>query len=121
MKVLITGGSGQLGYDIIKVFKEKDIEIIHPTSIEMDITDKDNVIKVIQDYKTYGKYFGIKLSEENKKQFYISEGSTHGFLVLRDVAKFAYKVTDYYHPNNEGGIILNDSTINIKWPGIIKK
>ena len=51
MKVLITGGSGQLGYDVIKVFKEKDIEIIYPTSIEMDITDKDNVIKVIQDYK----------------------------------------------------------------------
>ncbi|MBO5414735.1 MAG: sugar nucleotide-binding protein [Bacilli bacterium] len=51
MKVLITGGGGQLGYDVIKVLKEKDIESIHPTSIEMDITDKDNVIKVIQDYK----------------------------------------------------------------------
>lgn len=51
MKVLITGGSGQLGYDVIKVFKEKDIEIVYPTSIEMDITDKDNVNKVVQDYK----------------------------------------------------------------------
>ncbi len=81
----------------------------------------DVAVDLRKDSKTYGKYFGIELSEENKKQFYISEGFAHGFLVLSDVAEFAYKVTDYYHPNDEGGIIWNDPTINIKWPGIIKK
>ena len=64
---------------------------------------------------TYGKWFGVELSEENKKQFYISEGFAHGFLVLSDVAEFCYKVTDFYHPNDEGGIAWNDPQIGIEW------
>ena len=47
---------------------------------------------------TYGKWFGVILSAENKKQFYIPEGFAHGFLVLSDEAEFAYKCTDFYHP-----------------------
>ena len=70
--------------------------------------------------KTYGKWFGIELSEENKKQFYISEGFAHGFLVLSDEAEFCYKVTDFYHPEDEGGIAWNDPDIGIDWPQIIK-
>lgn len=65
--------------------------------------------------KTYGKWFGVELSEENKKQFYISEGFAHGFLVLSDVAEFCYKVTDFYHPDDEGGVAWNDPEIGIDW------
>lgn len=66
--------------------------------------------------KTYGKWFGVELSAENKKQFYISEGFAHGFLVLTDEAEFAYKCTDFYHPGDEGGILWNDPEIGIEWP-----
>ena len=66
--------------------------------------------------KTFGKWFGIELSAENKKQFYIPEGFAHGFLVLSDEAEFCYKVTDFYHPNDEGGIMWNDPAIGIEWP-----
>ena len=69
--------------------------------------------------KTYGKWYGVELSEENKKQFYIPEGFAHGFLVLSDVAEFCYKCTDFYHPNDEGGLAWNDPDINIKWPEVV--
>ena len=67
---------------------------------------------------TYGKWFGVVLSAENKKQFYIPEGFAHGFLVLSDEAEFAYKCTDFYHPGDEGGIAWNDPTLGIQWPEI---
>jgi dTDP-4-dehydrorhamnose 3,5-epimerase len=66
--------------------------------------------------KTYGQWYGVELTEENKKQFYISAGFAHGFLVLSDIAEFCYKVTDYYHPGDEGGLAWNDPEIGIKWP-----
>jgi len=66
--------------------------------------------------KTYGKWFGVELSAENKKQFYIPEGFAHGFLVLSDEAEFAYKCTDFYHPGDEGGILWSDPEIGIEWP-----
>lgn len=69
--------------------------------------------------KTYGKWYGVILSEENKKQFYISEGFAHGFLVLSDTAEFCYKVTDFYHPNDEGGLAWNDPSIGIEWPDLV--
>ena len=56
---------------------------------------------------------------ENKKQFYISEGFAHGFLVLSDIAEFCYKVTDFYHPNDEGGLAWNDPAIGIVWPEVV--
>lgn len=68
--------------------------------------------------KTYGKWFGVELTEENKKQFYISEGFAHGFLVLSDTAEFCYKVTDFYHPGDEGGLAWNDPSIGIEWPEV---
>lgn len=65
---------------------------------------------------TYLKWYGIELSEENKKQFFIPKGFAHGFLVLSDYAEFCYKVDDFFHPNDEGGIAYNDPTIGVKWP-----
>jgi dTDP-4-dehydrorhamnose 3,5-epimerase len=68
--------------------------------------------------ETYGKWYGLELTEENRKQFYISEGFAHGFLVLSDTAEFCYKVTDFYHPGDEGGLAWNDPAIGIEWPEI---
>ena len=66
--------------------------------------------------ETYGKWYGVELTEENKKQFYISEGFAHGFLVLSETAEFCYKCTDFYHPGDEGGLAWNDPAIGIQWP-----
>ena len=68
--------------------------------------------------KTFGKWFGIELTEENRKQFYIPEGFAHGFLVLSDIAEFCYKCTDFYHPGDEGGLAWNDPEIGIQWPSL---
>lgn len=65
---------------------------------------------------TYGKWFGVLLSEDNKKQFFIPKNFAHGFLVLSEYAEFAYKCTDFYHANDEGGLIWNDPDIGIEWP-----
>ena len=67
------------------------------------------------DSVTYGKWYGVELTEENKKQFLIPEGFAHGFLVLSDVAEFCYKVNDFWHPNDEGGMAWNDPDIGIEW------
>ena len=68
---------------------------------------------------TYGKWHGVELTAENKKQFYISEGFAHGFLVLSDTAEFCYKVTDFYHANDEVGVAWNDPNIGIAWPEVV--
>ena len=78
----------------------------------------DVAVDLRKDSATYGKWFGVELSEENKKQFYISEGFAHGFLVLSETAEFCYKVTDFYHPNDEGGLAWNDPAIGIVWPEV---
>lgn len=66
--------------------------------------------------KTYGKWVGVILSEENKKMFMIPRGFAHGFVVLSETAQFVYKCDDFYHPEDEGGIMYNDPDINIEWP-----
>ncbi len=76
----------------------------------------DVAVDIRKNSPTYGKWFGVELSEENKKQFLISSGFAHGFLVLSDEAEFCYKCTDFYHPDDEGGIAWNDPTIGIVWP-----
>ena len=76
----------------------------------------DVAVDLRKNSATYGKWYGVELSEENKKQFYISEGFAHGFLVLSDTAEFCYKVTDFYHPGDEGGLAWNDPAIGIEWP-----
>ena len=66
--------------------------------------------------KTYGKWFGVELNADNFKQFYIPKGFAHGFLVLSELAEFCYKCTDFYHPDDEGGLAWNDPEIGIEWP-----
>ena len=68
--------------------------------------------------KTFGKYFGVVLDAEKQNQFYIPEGFAHGFLVLTDEATFAYKCTDFYHPEDEGGLMWNDPAIGIDWKSV---
>ena len=68
--------------------------------------------------KTFGQWFGVVLSSENKMQFYIPEGFAHGFLVLSDEAEFVYKCTDVYNPGAEGGIPFDDPTVNVQWPQV---
>ena len=65
---------------------------------------------------TYGKYFGLVLDDKKNQQFYIPQGFAHGFLVLSTTAIFTYKVTDFWHPNDEGGLAWNDATISVSWP-----
>jgi dTDP-4-dehydrorhamnose 3,5-epimerase len=66
--------------------------------------------------KTFGKWAGVLLSAENKKQFMIPKNFAHGFICLSDEAEFCYKVTDFYHPNDEGGIMWNDPDLGVEWP-----
>ena len=78
----------------------------------------DVAVDLRTDSKTYGKWYGVELTEENKKQFLIPKGFAHGFLVLSDVAEFCYKCDDFYHPNDEGGMAWNDPEIGIDWAGV---
>ena len=78
----------------------------------------DVAVDIRKGSPTYGKYHGEILSAENKKQFLIPKNFAHGFLVLSDFAEFFYKCDDFYHPDDEGGILWNDPDINISWPEI---
>lgn len=76
----------------------------------------DVAVDLRPDSPTFGEYFGVILSAENKKQFFIPKNFAHGFLVLSDTAEFFYKCDDFYHPNDECGIIWDDPDIAISWP-----
>ncbi len=65
---------------------------------------------------TFGQWHGVVLTAENKKQFYLPPGFAHGFLVLSETAEFCYKTTDFYHPEDEGGLAWNDPEIGVEWP-----
>ena len=78
----------------------------------------DAAVDVRRGSATFGKYYGIILTEDNHKQLLIPKGFAHGFLVLSDFAEFCYKCDDYWHPNDEGGIIYSDPEINIAWPEV---
>ena len=65
---------------------------------------------------TYGQWYGVILSAENKKQFFIPKNFAHGFVVLSEKAEFVYKCSDFYHPNDEGGLAWNDPEIGVEWP-----
>ena len=76
----------------------------------------DVAVDLRKDSETYGKWVGVLLSEQNKRQLFVPRGFAHGFLVLSEEAEFVYKCDDYYHPEDESGIAWNDPTINISWP-----
>ena len=80
----------------------------------------DVAVDLRADSATFGKWYGILLTEDNKKQFLIPKGFAHGFLVLTDIAEFCYKCDDFYHANDEGGLAWNDPEIGIEWPGVVK-
>ena len=79
----------------------------------------DVAVDLRKNSETYGKWYGVELTEENKKQFLIPKGFAHGFLVLSDVAEFCYKCDDFYHPGDEGGLAWNDPKIGIEWPEVV--
>lgn len=78
----------------------------------------DVAVDIRKDSDTYGKYYGVELTEDNNLMFYVPKNFAHGFKVLSGTAIFSYKVTDFYHPNDEGGIIYNDPDLNINWPSL---
>ena len=76
----------------------------------------DVAVDIRKGSPTYGQWEGLILSEENKTQLWVPPGFAHGFVVLSDTADFEYKCTDYYDPSDEGGILWNDSDLDIPWP-----
>ena len=76
----------------------------------------DVAVDIRKDSSTFGKWFGLELSEDNRKQLWIPPGLAHGFLVLTDTAEFLYKTTDYYAPQYEASLAWNDPTVGIDWP-----
>ncbi len=76
----------------------------------------DVAVDLRESSETFGKWYGVLLSEENKKQFFVPKNFAHGFLVLSDYAEFCYKCTEFYHPNDEGGLLYNDPDIGVEWP-----
>ena len=101
------------------VLRGLHFQIEHPQAKLVRVT-RGEVFDVCVDLRegspTYGKWEGVVLSAENRRQFFIPRGFAHGFLVLSDGAEFCYKCDDVYHPNDEGGLIWNDPTIGIEWP-----
>ena len=76
----------------------------------------DVAVDLREGSKTFGKWYGVLLSAENKKQFYVPEGFAHGFVVMSETAEFVYKCTRFYDPSDEGGLMWNDPEIGIDWP-----
>lgn len=103
------------------VLRGLHFQINHPQSKLVRVVSGE-VFDVAVDLRkgspTYGKWEGVILSAENKRQFFIPRGFAHGFLVLSDTAEFCYKCDDIYHPNDEGGLMWNDPAIGIEWPAL---
>ncbi|MCD9547789.1 dTDP-4-dehydrorhamnose 3,5-epimerase [Photobacterium carnosum] len=76
----------------------------------------DVAVDIRKNSPTFGKWVGVYLSGENKRQLWIPEGFAHGFYVTSDEAEFVYKCTDYYNPSAEHTILWNDPELSIKWP-----
>ena len=76
----------------------------------------DVAVDIRKSSPTFGKWVGVNLSAENKRQLWIPEGFAHGFLVISDMAEFVYKTTNYYHPESDRGLLWNDETLSINWP-----
>ena len=103
------------------VLRGLHFQIEHPQSkLVRVISGKvfDVAVDLRKDSPTYGKWEGVILSAENRRQFFVPRGFAHGFLVLSDTAEFCYKCDDIYHPNDEGGFMWNDPVLGIEWPAL---
>lgn len=103
------------------VLRGLHFQINHPQSKLVRVVSGevfDVAVDLREGSPTYGKWEGVVLSAENKRQFFIPRGFAHGFLVLSDTAEFCYKCDDIYHPNDEGGLMWNDPAIGIEWPAL---
>lgn len=76
----------------------------------------DVAVDIQEGSPNFGRYYGVILSEQNRKQFYMGKGFAHGYLVLSETAELMYKCSQYYHPEDEAGIHYSDETVGIKWP-----
>jgi dTDP-4-dehydrorhamnose 3,5-epimerase len=76
----------------------------------------DVAVDIRKDSSTFGQWFGLELSAENKKQLWIPAGLAHGFLVTSETAEFLYKTTDYYHPEFEASLLWSDQALAVDWP-----
>lgn len=103
------------------VLRGLHFQINHPQSKLVRVVSGevfDVAVDLREGSPTYGKWEGVVLSAENKRQFFIPRGFAHGFLVLSETAEFCYKCDDIYHPNDEGGLMWNDPAIGIEWPAL---
>lgn len=103
------------------VLRGLHFQINHPQSKLVRVVSGevfDVAVDLREGSPTYGKWEGVVLSAENKRQFFIPRGFAHGFLVLSEAAEFCYKCDDVYHPNDEGGLMWNDPAIGIEWPAM---
>lgn len=103
------------------VLRGLHFQINHPQSKLVRVVSGevfDVAVDLREGSPTYGKWEGVILSAENKRQFFIPRGFAHGFLVLSETAEFCYKCDDVYHPNDEGGLMWNDPAIGIEWPAM---
>lgn len=120
--------AGGIGADFVQdnqssstrgVLRGLHFQIDHPQSKLVRVVSGE-VFDVAVDLRpgspTYGRWEGVVLSAENRRQFFIPRGFAHGFLVLSDEAEFCYKCDDVYHPNDEGGLMWDDPAIGIEWP-----
>jgi len=101
------------------VLRGLHFQINHPQSKLVRVVSGavfDVAVDLRKESPTYGKWEGVILTANNRRQFFIPRGFAHGFLVLSDAAEFCYKCDDIYHPNDEGGLMWNDPTIRIEWP-----
>ena len=95
-------------------FKEAGIDQVFVQDNQS--ASKKGVLRGLHFQINFPQWYGVKLSAENKKQFFIPKNFAHGFIVLSDYAEFAYKCTDFYHPNDEGGLLWSDPEIGVEWP-----
>lgn len=103
------------------VLRGLHFQINHPQSKLVRVVSGkvfDVAVDLRKGSPTYGKWEGVELSAENRRQFFIPRGFAHGFLVLSDYAEFCYKCDDVYHPGDEGGLMWNDPVIGVEWPAM---
>jgi dTDP-4-dehydrorhamnose 3,5-epimerase len=108
-----------LSYSLKNTLRGLHFQIKHPQAKLIQVISGE-IFDVAVDLRpgsaTFGKWTGILLSDKNRRQVFIPEGFAHGFCVLSESALFCYKCSDFYAPDDEGGIIWSDPDIGIEWP-----